>query len=82
MTSALDADTAEAVMNLLDDLRTGRNPALVLISHDLRLVADRTDTLLVLSEGHAVEQGPTDRLFSRPTHPATAALPGAAVTAG
>ncbi|MFF7814427.1 ABC transporter ATP-binding protein [Streptomyces sp. NPDC007945] len=77
VTSALDADTAEAVMNLLDDLRTKRNLALVLISHDLRLVADRTATLLVLAEGHAVEHGPTSRLFSRPTHPATAALLGA-----
>lgn len=76
VTSALDASTAEAVMNLLDGLRTKRNLALVLISHDLRLVADRTDTLLVLSEGHAVEHGPTDRLFSRPAHPATAALLG------
>ncbi|WP_206307313.1 MULTISPECIES: ABC transporter ATP-binding protein [Streptomyces] len=81
VTSALDAESAEAVMNLLDDLRVRRDLALVLISHDLRLVADRTDTLLVLSEGRAAEHGPTSRLFSHPTHPATAALLGATVPA-
>ncbi|MEU3290246.1 ABC transporter ATP-binding protein [Streptomyces longwoodensis] len=81
VTSALDADTAEAVMNLLDGLRTHRHLALVLISHDLRLMADRTDTLLVLSEGHAVEHGATPDLFSRPAHPATTALLRAAVPA-
>ncbi|MFJ8596960.1 ABC transporter ATP-binding protein [Streptomyces sp. NPDC093598] len=81
VTSALDAATAEAVMDLLGELRTRRELALVLISHDLRLVADRTDTLLVLSEGHAVEHGATPDLFSQPTHPATAALLGAAVPA-
>ncbi|MGA5348694.1 ABC transporter ATP-binding protein [Streptomyces griseoincarnatus] len=81
VTSALDAETAEAVMDLLDELRTQRNLALVLISHDLRLVADRTDTLLVLSEGHAVEHGATPDLFSRPAHPATTALLRTAVPA-
>ncbi|MFE5969623.1 ABC transporter ATP-binding protein [Streptomyces sp. NPDC056463] len=81
VTSALDADTADAVMNLLDELRATRDLSLVLISHDLRLLETRTDTLLVLSEGHAVERGPTSRLFSHPTQPATAALLGTAVPA-
>ncbi|MEU0403512.1 ATP-binding cassette domain-containing protein [Streptomyces sp. NPDC006197] len=81
VTSALDAETAESVMDLLDELRTRRDLALVLISHDLRLVADRTDTLLVLSDGHVVEHGATPDLFSRPAHPATAALLGATVPA-
>ncbi|MEU2545509.1 ABC transporter ATP-binding protein [Streptomyces roseolus] len=76
VTSALDADTAEAVMNLLDELRATRDLTLVLISHDLRLLETRTDTLLVLSEGRAVEHGPTPRLYARPTHPVTAALLG------
>ncbi|WP_434975979.1 ABC transporter ATP-binding protein [Streptomyces hydrogenans] len=81
VTSALDADTADAVMNLLDELRAMRGLTLVLISHDLRLLENRTDTLLVLSEGHAVEQGPTTRLFSQPAQPATAALLGVTVPA-
>ncbi|MEV0642034.1 ATP-binding cassette domain-containing protein [Streptomyces sp. NPDC050619] len=74
VTSALDADTAVAVMDLLTELRDRRGLSLVLVSHDLRLVADRTESLLVLSEGHVVESGPTARLFTSPSHPVTAAL--------
>jgi peptide/nickel transport system ATP-binding protein len=74
VTSALDADTAVAVMDLLTELRDQRNLSLVLVSHDLSLVADRTDSLVVMSEGRAVESGSTAQLFSSPTHPVTAAL--------
>lgn len=74
ITSALDADTAVAVMDLLTDLRDRRGLSLVLVSHDLRLVADRTNSLVVMSEGRVVESGPTPRLFSSPAHPVTAAL--------
>jgi peptide/nickel transport system ATP-binding protein len=74
ITSALDADTTETVMDLLTDLRGRRGLSLILVSHDLRLVADRTDSLLVLSDGHAIESGPTTQLFTSPSHPVTAAL--------
>ncbi|MGI5350572.1 ABC transporter ATP-binding protein [Streptomyces sp. CA-250714] len=74
VTSALDDGTATAVMDLLEELRDSRGLALILISHDLRLVADRTDSLLVLSAGRAVESGPTAQMFSSPTHPVTAGL--------
>ncbi|MGW7086687.1 ABC transporter ATP-binding protein [Streptomyces sp. NPDC054871] len=74
VTSALDADTALDVMDLLAELRDRRGLSLVLVSHDLRLVADRTDNLVVMSEGHAVESGPTARLFTSPSHPVTTAL--------
>jgi peptide/nickel transport system ATP-binding protein len=74
VTSVLDADTAVAVMDLLTELRDHRNLSLVLVSHDLRLVADRTDSLVVMSEGRTVESGPTAQLFNSPTHPVTAAL--------
>ncbi|MCT7355888.1 ATP-binding cassette domain-containing protein, partial [Streptomyces sp. 15-116A] len=73
ITSALDADTTVAVMDLLAELRTRRGLALVLVSHDLRLVADRTDTLIVMSEGRVVETGPTARLLSSPAQPLIAA---------
>ncbi|MFC4612639.1 ABC transporter ATP-binding protein [Streptomyces maoxianensis] len=79
VTSALDDKTAAAIMDLLEDLRERRGLALVLISHDLRLIASRTDALLVLSGGHAVESGPTPRLFTSPSHPATASLVTGAV---
>ncbi|WP_405466902.1 ATP-binding cassette domain-containing protein [Streptomyces jietaisiensis] len=74
VTSALDADTAVAVMDLLTDLRERRGLSLVLVSHDLRLVTDRTNAVIVMSEGHVVESGPTAQLFSSPTHPVTIAL--------
>ncbi|MDO0937839.1 ATP-binding cassette domain-containing protein [Streptomyces sp. DG2A-72] len=74
VTSALDGDTAVAVMDLLAELRESRGLSLVLVSHDLRLVADRTDGLVVMSDGHAVESGPTAQLFASPSHPVTAAL--------
>ncbi|MEU0413195.1 ATP-binding cassette domain-containing protein [Streptomyces griseorubiginosus] len=74
VTSALDADTTVAVMDLLAELRDRRGLSLVLVSHDLRLVADRTDTLAVMSGGRVVESGPTARLFTTPTHPVTTAL--------
>ncbi|MEU2060881.1 ATP-binding cassette domain-containing protein [Streptomyces sp. NPDC013455] len=74
VTSALDPDTTVAVMELLAGLRARRDLSLVLVSHDLRLVADHTDTLVVLSGGHVVESGPTGRLFTSPAHPVTAAL--------
>ncbi|MGW6454799.1 ABC transporter ATP-binding protein [Streptomyces sp. NPDC055078] len=74
VTSALDAGTADAIMDLLEELRGGRGLAVVHISHDLRLVAHRTDTLHVLSEGRNVESGPTAQLFAAPSHPVSAAL--------
>ncbi|MFI8831750.1 Dyp-type peroxidase [Streptomyces afghaniensis] len=66
VTSALDAETAVAVMDLLTELRDRRGLALVLVSHDLRLVADRTDELIVMSGGRVAEAGPTRRLLGSP----------------
>ncbi|WP_320785187.1 ABC transporter ATP-binding protein [Streptomyces sp. CRN 30] len=74
VTSALDGGTAEAIMDLLGGLRTRHALALVLISHDLPLVADRTDTVTVLDAGRVVESGRTAQVFAAPAHPATAAL--------
>ncbi|MEV0319392.1 ATP-binding cassette domain-containing protein [Streptomyces sp. NPDC050659] len=78
VTSALDDGTAAAIMDLLAELRDGRGLALVLISHDLRMIASRTDSLLVLSGGEAVESGTTRALFASPSHPVTASLVAAA----
>ncbi|WP_128429310.1 ABC transporter ATP-binding protein [Streptomyces cyaneus] len=74
VTSALDADTAVAVMDVLTELRDRRDLSLILVSHDLHLVADRTDSVVVMSEGRIVDSGPTTQLFSSPTHPVTVAL--------
>lgn len=53
-------------MDLLTELRDRRGLALVLVSHDLRLVADRTDELIVMSGGRVAEAGPTRRLLGSP----------------
>ncbi|MDT0346955.1 ABC transporter ATP-binding protein [Streptomyces litchfieldiae] len=74
VTSALDDATATSVMDLLTGLREQRGLALILISHNLPLVADRTDTVTVLATGRAVESGPTREVLTTPAHPATAAL--------
>jgi peptide/nickel transport system ATP-binding protein len=74
VTSALDSATAEAIMDLLTRLREDRGTALVLISHDLPLIAERTDTVTVLDAGRVVESGPTAEVFAAPSHPATRAL--------
>ncbi|HLL34124.1 MAG TPA: ABC transporter ATP-binding protein [Streptomyces sp.] len=74
VTSALDSATAEAIMDLLTRLREDRGTALVLISHDLPLIAERTDTVTVLDAGRVAESGPTAQVFAAPSHPATRAL--------
>ncbi|MFG2133903.1 ABC transporter ATP-binding protein [Streptomyces sp. NPDC048751] len=76
ITSALDPETGRSLMDLLTDLRERRGTTLVLISHDLPLIADRTDTVTVLHAGRAVESGPTADLFAAPQHAATRALLG------
>ncbi|WP_308406841.1 ATP-binding cassette domain-containing protein [Streptomyces sp. AC555_RSS877] len=74
VTSALDSASAEAIMDLLVRLREERGTALVLISHDLPLIADRTDTVTVLDAGRIVESGPTATVFTAPGHAVTRAL--------
>ncbi|MCX5063600.1 ATP-binding cassette domain-containing protein [Streptomyces sp. NBC_00452] len=81
ITSALDTATAESIMDLLGRLRERRGMALILISHDLPLIASRTDTVTVLEGGLAVESGRTADVFAAPRHPATHALLGVAARA-
>ncbi|CAL9587218.1 ABC transporter ATP-binding protein [Streptomyces sp. enrichment culture] len=73
VTSALDAATAEAIMDLLAGLRERRGTALVLISHDLPLIADRTETVTVLHEGRVRACGPTSEVLGGHT---ASRLPG------
>ncbi|WP_433347411.1 ABC transporter ATP-binding protein [Microtetraspora malaysiensis] len=70
VTSALDADTSASIMDLLSRLRQAHSVTLVLISHDLSLIAAHTDTTIVLRNGRVVDDGPTARLQS-PAHSAT-----------
>ncbi|WP_214414407.1 ABC transporter ATP-binding protein [Sphaerisporangium fuscum] len=74
VTSALDPATAAAVMDLLLGLRDRHGLTLVLISHDIPLIAARTGALAVLDAGRIVESGPTAEVLARPSHAATRAL--------
>ncbi|WP_055523751.1 ABC transporter ATP-binding protein [Streptomyces graminilatus] len=74
ITSALDEATGHAVMDLLQHLREDRSMTLIVISHDLPLVRDRTETVTVLADGRVVESGRTADVFADPRHPATREL--------
>ncbi|WP_440771938.1 dipeptide ABC transporter ATP-binding protein [Natronorubrum sp. DTA28] len=73
-TTALDATTREAILDLLDDLVADRDLATVLVSHDLGLVGERCDRVVVAYAGEVMEAGPADRVLESPRHPYTRAL--------
>jgi len=73
-TTALDATIQAQILDLLDDLRKERGMALVLISHDLSMVAEMTERVVVMYSGRVVEDAPTRQIFDLPAHPYTAGL--------
>ncbi|UGT57667.1 dipeptide ABC transporter ATP-binding protein [Nocardia asteroides] len=80
-TTALDVTVQQQILELLRT-RKAAGTALLLISHDLAVVAEVADRVLVMRAGEVVEQGPTLEVLTRPTHPYTkkllAAVPSAA----
>ncbi|MCI4186802.1 ABC transporter ATP-binding protein [Dickeya dianthicola] len=73
-TTALDATIQAQILDLMDDLRHERNMALVLISHDLSMVSEITERVLVMYCGRIVEDTPAMELFTKPAHPYTQGL--------
>lgn len=73
-TSALDASTRIHILTLLKSLRKKLRMTYVLISHDLSVIRELCDRVLVMYLGRVVEVGPTDALFDLPLHPYTEAL--------
>ncbi|WP_353112358.1 ABC transporter ATP-binding protein [Microbacterium sp.] len=73
-TTALDVTVQAQIMALLADLQRERRMALVLITHDLGVVAQRADRVAVMYAGRIVEQGTTRELFRAPAHGYTRAL--------
>lgn len=73
-TTALDAAVQAEVLDLLRHLREERGLALLLVSHDLAVVAEVCDRVAVFYAGEIVEQGPTAEVIARPRHPYTEAL--------
>jgi oligopeptide/dipeptide ABC transporter ATP-binding protein len=73
-TTALDVTVQAQILDLLDDLRRKRGMAVLLITHDLGVVAQYCDRVAVMYGGRIVEQAPAGELFARPRHRYTQAL--------
>jgi peptide/nickel transport system ATP-binding protein len=76
-TTALDATIQAQILDLIDLIRRETNMALVLISHDLGVVAETCDRVAVMYAGRIIEQAPSRALFETPLHPYTNGLIGA-----
>ena len=75
-TTALDVTIQAQVLRLLEDLNRERNLATILITHDLGVVAEMADRVLVMYAGKVVEEGNLDEIFYDPQHPYTWGLLG------
>ena len=73
-TTALDVTVQAEVLDLMRGLRTKLNSAILLITHDMGVVADMADEILVMKDGLTVEHGSSDQIFNKPTHPYTQSL--------
>jgi oligopeptide/dipeptide ABC transporter ATP-binding protein len=73
-TTALDVTIQAQILDLLRRLRTEFNMAVVMITHDLGVIADLVDSVVVMYAGRVVEQAPVARLFAQPMHPYTEGL--------
>lgn len=72
-TTALDATVQAQILEVLQEIKA-RGDSLLIISHDLAVVAQLADEVLVLRHGVTVEQGPTEQVLRNPRHPYTRAL--------
>ena len=73
-TTALDVTVQGEILDLLADIQERHHMAVILITHDLGVIADAADRVLVMYAGQVVETASVDVLFSRPRHPYTRAL--------
>jgi peptide/nickel transport system ATP-binding protein len=73
-TTALDVTVQAEILDLMRNLKDKLNSAVVLITHDMGVVADLADRILVMKDGFTVETGTSDQIFNKPKHPYTQAL--------
>ncbi|GAA3078380.1 ABC transporter ATP-binding protein [Pseudonocardia yunnanensis] len=73
-TTALDVTVQAQILDLLADLQARRRMAMLLVTHDLRVVRSRSDRIAVMYAGRIVETAPTPELFAEPKMPYTEAL--------
>lgn len=76
-TTALDVTVQAEILDLMRGLKTRLNSAILLITHDMGVVADMADEILVMKDGVTVEHGSADQIFNKPQHPYTKELLGA-----
>jgi oligopeptide/dipeptide ABC transporter ATP-binding protein len=76
-TTALDVTVQAGVLDLLDELRREHGTAIILITHDMGVVAELADDVAVMYAGQIVEHAASEELFDHPEHPYTEALLGA-----
>jgi peptide/nickel transport system ATP-binding protein len=75
-TTGLDVTVQAEILDLMRGLRDKLNSAILLITHDMGVVADMADEILVMQGGVMVEHGSADQVFNRPAHPYTQELLG------
>jgi len=73
-TTALDVTTQAQILELIRSLQQQRGLAVILITHDMGVIAEMADDVVVMYLGHEVEKGPVDTIFHAPAHPYTRAL--------
>ncbi|HEY7577733.1 MAG TPA: ABC transporter ATP-binding protein [Acetobacteraceae bacterium] len=73
-TTALDVTTQAQILDLLRRLQQERGLAVILITHDMGVIAEMADDVVVMYLGHEVEKGPVDAIFHAPRHPYTRSL--------
>jgi peptide/nickel transport system ATP-binding protein len=73
-TTALDVTVQAEILDLLRNLNQKLQSGVILITHDMGVVADLADRILVMKDGQMVEQGTADEIFNRPQHPYTQTL--------
>ena len=76
-TTALDVTVQAEILDLMRGLKDKLNSAILLITHDMGVVADMADEILVMKDGITVEKGSADQIFNSPKHPYTQQLLGA-----
>ncbi|MFA6508349.1 MAG: ABC transporter ATP-binding protein [Treponemataceae bacterium] len=73
-TTALDVTTQAQILDLMRDLQNKKGMAIMLITHNLGVIAEMADDVVVMYLGRVVEKGPVDAIFHNPKHPYTRAL--------
>jgi peptide/nickel transport system ATP-binding protein len=81
-TTALDVTVQAEILDLMRDLKGRLNSAILLITHDMGVVADMADEILVMKDAITVEHGSAEQIFNKPTHPYTKQLLGAVPVLG